>query len=114
MFEIIGWIIFGIGAVIFWVARLQLLYRKGGLVTTGLYSVVRHPQFLGVLTICLGLSIALRSLPFLLILSLLTAVMIWRAKKEEKLLLAAFGDEYKKYMERTSFLLPLKLKKSRR
>lgn len=45
------------GFIIFLMACIQFLRSRGKLVTIGLYSVVRHPQYLGIILMTLGVSI---------------------------------------------------------
>jgi len=44
------------GLVIFLIALIQFISGRGRLVTSGLYSVVRHPQYFGITVIALGIS----------------------------------------------------------
>jgi len=76
------------------------------LVTSGVYSVIRHPSYLGLLVSSLGWSMAFRSGAGILLTGLLIPVLLARIQAEERLLRAHFGDEYKIYSARTSRLLP--------
>jgi len=71
------------------------------LVTTGLYSRFRHPIYLFRGIGFLGLFIALGQwIPALLFL-LIYPLQILRARKEEKVLEEAFGEEYGRYKAST-------------
>jgi protein-S-isoprenylcysteine O-methyltransferase Ste14 len=73
------------------------------LVTTGLYSKFRHPIYLFRGIAFLGLFIAWGKLiPFLCFL-LIYALQILRARKENKVLERAFGEEYRRYRAGTWF-----------
>ncbi len=75
------------------------------LITSGPFSVVRHPVYLGSTVFFTGLVIIggrLISAPFLLIMIL---VEIEKARREESELIRIF-PEYVKYQERVGFLLP--------
>jgi protein-S-isoprenylcysteine O-methyltransferase Ste14 len=76
------------------------------LVTTGIYRVIRHPSYLGLLLIVLGWAFAFRSGVGLLLFALLIPPLLSRIRAEERLLEAQFGDEYRAYVKRTSRLLP--------
>jgi len=52
-----GQIVAVAGFIIFLMAGVQFLRKRGRLVTTGLYSMVRHPQYFGIVVMTLGLSI---------------------------------------------------------
>jgi protein-S-isoprenylcysteine O-methyltransferase Ste14 len=73
------------------------------LVTTGLYSKFRHPIYLFGGIAYLGLFIAWGKLIPLLCFLLIYPVQILRARKEEKVLEQAFGEEYRRYKAGTWF-----------
>jgi protein-S-isoprenylcysteine O-methyltransferase Ste14 len=77
-----------------------------GLVTSGVYGVIRHPSYLGLLISSLGWGLAFRSGIGVLLAALLVPPMLARIKAEEKLLRSQFGAEYDAYRARTSRLIP--------
>ncbi len=76
------------------------------LVTSGVYGVVRHPSYLGLLVNSLGWALAFRSGVGLLLTALLVPLLAARIDAEERLLRTQFGDEYDVYRRRTSRLIP--------
>jgi len=76
------------------------------LVTTGLYRVVRHPSYLGLLVNSLGWALAFRSGVGVLLTALLIPPLVARIRAEERLLRSHFGGEYEVYRSRTSRLIP--------
>jgi protein-S-isoprenylcysteine O-methyltransferase Ste14 len=76
------------------------------LVTTGVYSVIRHPSYLGLLVSSLGWALAFRSGVGVLLVVLLIPPLIARIRAEERLLRSQFGAEYDAYCRRTSRLIP--------
>ena len=76
------------------------------LVTTGIYSIIRHPSYLGLLINPLGWAIAFRSTIGIILTALLLIPTIGRIRSEEALLLSQFGSEYEAYRARTSRLIP--------
>ena len=76
------------------------------LVTTGVYRVIRHPSYLGLLITSLGWALAFRSGVGVLLTALLVPPLLARIRAEERLLRAQFGDEYEVYGKRTSRLIP--------
>jgi len=76
------------------------------LVTTGIYRIIRHPSYLGLLLTALGWAFGFRSGVGLLLLALLLPPLLARIHAEERLLEMRFGDEYRAYAKRTSRLLP--------
>jgi protein-S-isoprenylcysteine O-methyltransferase Ste14 len=76
------------------------------LVTSGVYSVIRHPSYLGLLVNSLGWALAFRSGVGVLLTALTIPPLIARIHAEERLLRTQFGDAYDAYRSRTSRLLP--------
>lgn len=76
------------------------------LVTNGIYSVIRHPSYLGLLVNSLGWALAFRSTVGALLTALTIIPLIARMNAEEALLRSQFGDEYEAYRARTSRLIP--------
>jgi protein-S-isoprenylcysteine O-methyltransferase Ste14 len=76
------------------------------LVTTGLYGVIRHPSYLGLLVNALGWALAFRSGVGLLLTALLISPLLARIRAEERLLRTQFGTEYEVYCGHTSRLIP--------
>jgi protein-S-isoprenylcysteine O-methyltransferase Ste14 len=76
------------------------------LVTTGIYSAIRNPSYLGLLVNMLGWSLAFRSVAGLLLTALMLPPLIARMNAEERLLQSQFGAEYDAYRARTARLVP--------
>jgi protein-S-isoprenylcysteine O-methyltransferase Ste14 len=76
------------------------------LVTTGIYSVIRHPSYLGLLVNALGWALAFRSTIGVLLAALMILPLVARMNAEEALLRSQFGDEYERFRARTSRLIP--------
>jgi len=76
------------------------------LVTDGIYGVIRHPSYLGLLINALGWALAFRSGAGVLLTALLIPPLLARIRAEEALLRAHFGSEYEQYCQRTSRLIP--------
>ncbi len=76
------------------------------LVTTGIYRVIRHPSYLGLLINLLGWALVFRSGVGVLLTALTIAPLIVRMRAEEALLRTHFGGEYSAYCSRTSRLIP--------
>lgn len=86
-----------------WLMRLR---RGGDLITGGVYGVVRHPQYLGIILLTLGITIrALRPASLIAWIALLVGYLIL-ASLEEKHLLETYGEKYGEYSKRTAFIVP--------
>ena len=76
------------------------------LVTTGIYGVIRHPSYLGLLVNSLGWALAFRSGVGVLLTALTIPPLLARIRAEEALLRTQFGGDYDAYRTRTSRLIP--------
>jgi len=76
------------------------------LVTGSVYSVIRHPSYLGLLVNSLGWALAFRSGVGVLLTALTVPPLLARIRAEERLLRTQFGREYDAYCSRTSRLIP--------
>jgi protein-S-isoprenylcysteine O-methyltransferase Ste14 len=85
---------------------LVAIQRGHTLVTSGVYGVIRHPSYLGLLASSLGWSLAFRSTVGVLLTALLVPPLLARIHAEEGLLRAQFAGEYDAYCGRTSRLIP--------
>ena len=75
------------------------------LVTTGPYAYVRHPIYTGMLIAMLGSAIGespFWSLPLVLF----GIYFVYSARREEKLMMEQFPEQYRAYMKRTKMLVP--------
>jgi protein-S-isoprenylcysteine O-methyltransferase Ste14 len=76
------------------------------LVTSGVYGLIRHPSYLGLLVSTLGWGLAFRSLAGVVLTVLIMMPLAARIRAEERLLHSQFGAEYEAYRSRTSRLIP--------
>ena len=76
------------------------------LVTTGIYAMIRHPSYLGLLVGALGWALAFRSAVGVMLALLNLLPLLARIRAEERLLAHQFGAEYQAYRGRTWRLIP--------
>lgn len=76
------------------------------LVTSGVYGIIRHPSYLGLIVSLLGWGLAFRSGVGVLLAVLTIPPLISRIRAEERLLADQFGADYEAYRARTSRLIP--------
>jgi protein-S-isoprenylcysteine O-methyltransferase Ste14 len=85
--------------------NVSVLAQARDVVVRGPYRWVRHPLYFGELVASLGLAIAVNSYPALALWVALCGLQIYRAAREEQVLLQAF-PAYRSYRSRTAALLP--------
>jgi protein-S-isoprenylcysteine O-methyltransferase Ste14 len=78
-------------------------------ITQGVFSIVRHPIYLGSILAYAGLSCMTLSIPSFALLIIIIPFYHYISRYEEKLLIRRFGDEYSKYLRKVPMLLPFKL-----
>jgi protein-S-isoprenylcysteine O-methyltransferase Ste14 len=76
------------------------------LLTGGIYRVIRHPSYLGLLINSLGWALAFRSWVGVLLTALLLPPLLARIAAEERLPQSEFGAPYDAYRARTARLIP--------
>ena len=76
------------------------------LITHGVYRFTRHPIYLGLIMVSIGMPVAVSSLYGLLIMLLLIPIVLNRIRMEERMLIGEFGDEYRAYQRATKKLVP--------
>jgi protein-S-isoprenylcysteine O-methyltransferase Ste14 len=76
------------------------------LVTSGVYGVIRHPSYLGLLVNALGWGLAFRAGVGVLLTALMIPPLLARIRAEERLLRTEFGAAYGAYCARTARLIP--------
>jgi len=97
------WPVYVLGSRFSGLVAIQSNHR---LVTTGIYSVIRHPSYAGLLLGSIGWSLAFRSGAGLIITALMIPPLLARIRSEETLLQSHFGAEYDAYRAHTSRLIP--------
>jgi protein-S-isoprenylcysteine O-methyltransferase Ste14 len=96
-------------AVLWLIARWQLgasfsrrvTVRK--LVTTGLYSKLRHPIYVFASLAFLGVILAWQELDLLIVWAVVVFILFRKGRREEQTLVEAYDPEYLEYRRRTWF-----------
>ena len=76
------------------------------LVTHGIYRLTRHPVYLGVLMVSVGVPIWTASWIGLLIMLGIIPLILRRIRSEEQMLIDEYGDSYRAYKKATRKLIP--------
>lgn len=107
--RILGWTL--VAGWICWhawcVKTIRSWWNKSRLCTTGPFRFVRHPMYAGgALLLGTGLALILNSWILILCPILWCFILSVLVRKEEKMMEAVFGEEYRGYAARTGCLLP--------
>lgn len=79
---------------------------RGVVVTGGIYRLLRHPQYLGLILVVLGFNVQWPTLPTLLMGPVLIVMYVRLARREDEELATRFGETFRVYAARTPGLLP--------
>ncbi len=91
------------------IARLQLgsafsAHAKASvLVTTGLYSRIRNPIYVFSALVIVGMILFIGQPWLFLFFAVLIPVQFYRSRKESQVLEAKFGEDYRRYRQKTWF-----------
>lgn len=80
--------------------------KEHALITTGPYRWVRHPFYTSAALLVLANSLAAANWFFFVQGCAMFLLLVIRTRKEEENLIARFGDDYRKYMQRTGRFVP--------
>jgi protein-S-isoprenylcysteine O-methyltransferase Ste14 len=107
-FHILSFVFIGGGFVLI-SAAWKVLYvaqQTRSLATSGPYSYVRHPQYIGFILVMFGFLLQWPTILTLAMFPVLTLMYIRLAKGEEKDAIAEFGDAYRQYAAEVPGFIP--------
>ena len=82
------------------------IQERHELIMRGVYGYIRHPRYLGVILLALGMSLLFRSWLGVLASLPLAGALLFRIRDEEELMQKEFGKEWEAYCRRTWRLIP--------
>jgi protein-S-isoprenylcysteine O-methyltransferase Ste14 len=101
------WAIFILGRFFTLTVSVQ---KNQKVVDYGPYRFIRHPSYLGLFIIMIGIGVALCSWGGILVILVMSGLAFgYRIHIEEKVLVSELGDDYIQYMKRTKRLIPFVL-----
>tara|TARA_R100001480_G_scaffold50187_3_gene63385 strand:- start:3336 stop:3986 length:651 start_codon:yes stop_codon:yes gene_type:complete len=85
---------------------LHKAQQTRSLATTGWYARCRHPQYIAFILIMFGFLLQWPTILTVIMFPVLVVVYVRLAKREERMALKEFGDDYRRYMEVTPAWIP--------
>jgi protein-S-isoprenylcysteine O-methyltransferase Ste14 len=113
--RVTGSVLFVLGMAIFCICAIQIYsakFMKKGAVLSGLYSSIRHPQYMALGLAGLGLSILWPRFLTVVLWLVMALVYYFLARDEERRMLNAHGSAYRAYMNKTGMFLPKRLEET--
>lgn len=104
--SLIAGVLSAIGFVFIALGWRDIYRAKGKLVTKGIYSLTRHPQYFGILLVAGAWLFAWPTLPTLALYPFLVLLYYHLMKEEEREMEEKFELKYRRYKEKTSMFLP--------
>lgn len=98
-------IIFG-GLILVSKGWSKIYDAKGSLVTDGIYSYVRHPQYLGIFLVTSGFLLQWITIPTAIMFPILLVMYYRLSKSEEHEMKEQFGVEYVRYCSSVPLFIP--------
>lgn len=110
---LISWPLILIGALVFALSFVQVYwykFKKKGVVTSGFYRWIRHPQYVGWIVFGLGMCLLWSRLIVWIMYVTMVFIYYFLARSEEKRCLAKFPLTYKPYYDNTSMFFGVNTK----
>ena len=107
-FHVLSFVLIGGGFMLI-AAAWRVLYdaqQRDARATTGPYSYVRHPQYVGFILVMLGFLVQWPTLLTLAMFPILVFMYVKLARAEERETLASFGDAYRDYAAKVPAFIP--------
>lgn len=102
-----GLLFIGFGIFIQGWRQVHQARKQHKLVTTGLYSIVRHPQYTGLFLGLFGEGVIHWPTLFsIALMPVIVFVYVRLARSEEKKVISEFGDQYLSYMQKVPMFIP--------
>ena len=116
--SVIGLIMVVLGCIVCIVGREKLAGNWSGkvaihsghqLVQNGIYGVIRHPIYAGILVMMFGVSMIIGNIFGFIWTALCFFGLFRKSKQEETVLYEKFGTEYAEYLKKTKMFIPFLL-----
>lgn len=101
-----AFIVLGVVLVIAGWRKVYQARRDGRFASDGVYSVVRHPQYIGIMLAVFGQIVHWPTVITLALFPMIVLAYVRLAHKEEKDMISRFGSAYAQYMQHTSRFFP--------
>jgi protein-S-isoprenylcysteine O-methyltransferase Ste14 len=109
LIRVMGSVLFVAGVAVFIICAFQVYtnkFLKRGTALKGLYSIIRHPQYVGLVSAGIGLSILWPRFLTVVLWLVMIVLYYFLSKDEERRMLKTYPETYGAYMKKTGMFLP--------
>lgn len=103
---VVGYTVLALGALLVVKGWVRIYFAEQRPVETGVYAVIRHPQYVGIFLIILGELINWPTIVTVFLAPVIVLLYLNLARREERALVAEFGVAYRDYQARVPMLVP--------
>jgi protein-S-isoprenylcysteine O-methyltransferase Ste14 len=82
------------------------IQKEHHLISSGVYRIIRHPRYLGIIALSIGISCVFRSWIGLIASLFFLAILSFRIRDEESMMLKEFGTQWEAYCKHSWRLIP--------
>lgn len=86
--------------------HLRRARETGEIATSGPFQTIRHPIYTSIYLLCVGLGFLFFAWVWFLVMIVFSPLWWLESKAEEKEMLAAYGEKYTNYQQRTKMFIP--------
>ena len=101
-----AFLFFGVSLLIEGWREVHQASRDGRLAVGRLYGVVRHPQYTGIFVALFGQLLHWPTIPTVVLFPVIVWAYVRLARREERVMLERFGEEYGEYRRRVPMFFP--------
>jgi protein-S-isoprenylcysteine O-methyltransferase Ste14 len=102
LFSTIGWIIYGIGIILFSITIFEFSKSGKGFTRTGIYRVSRNPMYIGYFLIFFGVALLIGSWTHLIMTLIYQISVHFLVLSEERWCVKSFGKDYIDYYNKVA------------
>lgn len=99
-------ILLGLALLVSGWSKVYAARRDGRFASEGLYGVVRHPQYTGIMLAVFGQIVHWPTIITLVLFPVIVLVYVRLARKEERDMISRFGAAYQEYMQQVPMFFP--------
>lgn len=102
----VGYVLVTLGLILIIRGWVRIYFAAGQMVTTGVYALIRHPQYAGIFLAIIGQLVHWPTIPTLVLAPFIVIAYVHLAHREEARLVHQFGASYIEYQQSVPMFFP--------